>query len=153
MREITMKNGTTFLIDDEDYEIVSKRTWYLSPDGYVKRCELVEGKKKTVSVHRLVMNAPAGMQVDHINRNPLDNRKENLRICTASQNACNRPKLRTNKSGYKGVAWDYKSNKWRVQIDFEGNKTNVGCFTDPREAHRAYCEKAKELQGEYARFE
>jgi len=88
----------------------------------------------------------AAGHIDHINRNRADNRIENLRVCTASQNLMNRPKQSNNTSGYKGVARVSKSGKWRATL---GTK-HLGCFDTPEEAFEAYSAAAAAKFGDFA---
>lgn len=102
---------------------------------------------------RLVMNAPEGMCVDHINRNTLDNRKVNLRICTGSENGRNSKSKTGSTSRYKGVhvkARTKYSKIWIARIGHDGNQIYLGSFTKEEDAAIAYNKKAKELFGEYA---
>lgn len=92
---------------------------------------------------------PKKMQVDHINGNGLDNRRENLRLATHSQNLVNSGK-RIGKSGYRGVRWDKDRNKWRADIQFEGRKYSLGRSLLKKECAKLYDKKAKELYGKYA---
>jgi hypothetical protein len=87
--------------------------------------------------------------VDHVNGNGLDNRRGNLRLATKSQNAQNRRKVNGTTSQYKGTTWDKHSNKWKAQIRHNGKLIHLGLFDTEADAHRAYCEKAKELFGEF----
>jgi hypothetical protein len=91
------------------------------------------------------------MQVDHINGNGLDNRKENLRICSHSENQWNRTKYKNNKSGYKGVFFHSKTGHWEAGIRINGKREYLGVFNTPQEASLAYSRKAIELHGEFAR--
>ena len=90
------------------------------------------------------------MHVDHINGNPLDNRKSNLRICTNAENQRNRGVNKNNTSGYKGVCWAKQNKKWKARIKHNGKLIHLGYYKDKEEAARAYDKKAKELHGEYA---
>ena len=101
-------------------------------------------------MHRLILNAKKGEQVDHINRNGLDNRKKNLRLCSHSQNGINRPFQKNNSSGFKGVHKYKYGGKWEVSIEKGGKNFYVGVFSDKKEAALAYNKKAKELFGEFA---
>lgn len=93
-------------------------------------------------------------QVDHIDGDGLNNRIANLRLATKSQNAANARRPRTNKSGYKGVCLvTGRTDKWRATIKAGGRQVHLGHFSDPREAHAAYCEAARKLHGEFARPE
>ena len=90
MKSITLSNSDlTFIVDDNDYEAVSKSTWYLekSNQRYYPRTRL---KQKLIRIHRFIMNPPDGMEVDHIDGNPLNNCRDNLRICTRTENLQNR---------------------------------------------------------------
>lgn len=91
--------------------------------------------------------------VDHIDGNSLNNTRSNLRICTRAQNCLNSKRPKHNTSGYKGVAWSKKNNKWQATIKFNGKLHWLGLFDTPEEAHKAYCKAATELHGEFARFE
>jgi flagellar basal body rod protein FlgC len=102
-------------------------------------------------MHRLIMNTPDGMDTDHINSNGLDNRRQNLRICTHAENLANRKKQISNTSGYKGVSWDKSCKKWAANISICGKYKKLGRFTDLVEAARAYDAAAKEVYGEFAK--
>lgn len=91
--------------------------------------------------------------IDHINNNKIDNRFSNLREATHSQNGCNRPMAPYNTSGFKGVSWASKENKYKAQITFQGKDYSLGMFDDPAEAHEAYKAAALRLHGEFARTE
>ena len=119
--------------------------WCADRHGYV-----TNGSKK--HLHCLIVDCPEGMTIDHINCNPLDNRKSNLRICTLSENCCNKKKSKRNTSGYKGVTWHKRHKKWYVSIRKNDMIKHIGCFLTKEEAHAAYCKVAKELHGEFARF-
>ena len=113
MKKITLTQGKETIVDDDDYEILMEHKWYAHKSSrkkdkfYAERMAPVDsnGKQKIIHIHRVIINAPKGMQVDHINGNPLDNRRENLRICTNQQNGMNRGKPKDNTSGYKGVTY------------------------------------------------
>jgi|TARA_R110000824_G_scaffold71132_5_gene182367 hypothetical protein len=144
------------LVDDEDYsrvvEAISKRAkWYAHVPHTSKKYYAMNGNRD-LSIHRVVMNAPKGMDVDHINGDPLDNRKENLRICTRSENCRNRKVRTTSKSGYKGV---YTTPYGRFQAyignpDKKSRHISLGTYDAPEEAARVYDRKALELHGEFA---
>ena len=89
------------------------------------------------------------MHVDHINGNPLDNRKSNLRICTNAENQRNKGVYKNNKSGYKGVHWFKRDKKWQAQIKHNNKSIHIGLYEDKEEAARAYDKKAKELHGNF----
>ncbi len=142
------KDGIPFQIDEEDAERVSKYLWRLDCGYMTASQKKINGIKNRLKLHRYIMQAPFGMQVDHINHDPLDNRKNNLRICLNRQNQYNQKISIRNTSGYKGVRKIGK--RFIAKIKFQKKDFHLGCFNDIKEAARAYDEKAKELFGEYA---
>ena len=105
--------------------------------------------RKTVSLASVVLQQP-GKLVDHIDRNPFNNQKSNLRRVTFQQNVMNRGKYAKASSRYKGVGWFKKYKKWRAGIALNDRYYHLGYFTDEKAAALAYNNKAKELFGEYA---
>lgn len=135
------------IIDENMFETLRKHTWYSNPEGYIFT---MDGKKR-IFLHRMIVDCPAHLEVDHINRNPLDNRKVNLRVATRSQNLQNRTsKKDAFTSNYKGVSWDKTRTKWRATIQLDKKSKTIGRFRTEKEAALAYNEKAKELHGEFA---
>jgi hypothetical protein len=106
----TRKHPNTFaIVDDEDFEWLSQWRWYCH---YTKK-PYVHRSKASQSMHRQIMGNPAGMVVDHIDGNPLNNQRSNLRVCTVSQNTCNYTKSKTRKSSrYLGVHFDGSRGKF-----------------------------------------
>ena len=100
-------------------------------------------------LHRTIMNCPEGMVVDHQFHDTLDNRKENLRICTVSQNAMNKRKS-IGSSRFKGVSWHKRDKKWKGKIVHNGRRISLGNFSSEEEAARAYDAKALKLFGEFS---
>lgn len=150
MKEIPLTNSPLVtLVDDEDYEKLNENRWQLSVNG-VRRTISVQGAKTAIHMHRVIMNAPEGLEVDHKNRNRLDNRKQNLRIANDSQNAQNRPGNRNSTSRFKGVSWHKKTRKWIVEIKYPGGRRYLGTFEDEGEAASAYNAAACQLHGEFA---
>jgi hypothetical protein len=150
----TTKYPNTFaIVDDEDFEYLNQFRWHCS-QGYAYRRFYYKNKKsKIIGMHRFIMKAPKDKLVDHINMNPLDNRKSNLRICGKRENSINGKIKSNNTSGYKGVHKNTKSKtKWRVNLKHNGKQICVGYFNDKIEAAKAYNKKALELYGEYARL-
>lgn len=129
----------------EDYELLSQYDWAVNNKGYAVcyTCNM------TILSHRLITNCPKGLQVDHINGNRLDNRRENLRIVTSQQNNMNRSVGRSNTSGYKGVSYKTRNKKFAAQIKFNGKLMSLGYYHTAEEAHQVYQAKALELFGEY----
>jgi hypothetical protein len=105
---------------------------------------------RNAKLHRYILAAPAGVDVDHINGDPLDNCRENLRLVTARQNQANSRKRKEASSKYKGVAWHPVSGKWRAYIAPDGKQQHLGLFSDEMEAARAYDERARAVFGAHA---
>lgn len=152
MKEIRLTKGYTAIIDLEDYERIKDIPWQacLSHNNVY-----AANSGKGLYLHRMIMNAPKGKQVDHINGNSLDNRKSNLRICEPKQNTWNRRcdglingKPRTSK--YKGVSWYKLTQKWVALLRHEGRLYSLGYFKNEIDAAKAYDAKVKELRPEYA---
>ncbi len=127
---IPLSKDQNAIIDEEDFELVSKYKWHAS----LKRQRFVAAntpwKKTIIYMHRLIMNAPTGMVVDHINGDSLDNRKSNLRICTNGENSRNRTRLNSrNLSGVNGVHWSKNKKRWEVQIRDNGKTKTIGRFS------------------------
>jgi hypothetical protein len=138
------------IIDLEDYNSIKYYKWYLDNYGYVASTKTNTYIKKKIYLSRLILNISKGMNVDHKSGNKLDNRKENLRIVTRSQNAMNRKLAKDNTSGYKGVFWDKQNKKWRARIGTNNKRINLGSFNDIKNAAIAYNEAALKYHGEFA---
>ena len=145
MKKIQLTKGFVTLVDDEDFELLSQWEWSYK-GGYA--CKRKQGKN--IWMHRLIIETPQGMQTDHIDGDGLNNQRNNLRVCTWSQNQANRGKQKNNTSGYKGVCWDKREKKWRVTICSDGIRYHVGLFVSKTEAARAYNKKAQELHKDFA---
>lgn len=142
-----------YAIVDVEFAWLDKYKWFCNKGYAVRNSEYVRGQKRhTIRMHRDIMKTPEGMETDHINGDKLDNRILNLRICTKAENQWNRKKQRGS-SKYKGVSWETKAGKWRAQLQFEGKMRFLGNYKSEEEAHNAYKNAAKELFGEYARFD
>jgi hypothetical protein len=145
--------GYKVLIDDEDAPLVQSHTWWVSSapeiDGHVI-CFSTRIGKRIVKLHRLIMGEPLpGMIVDHINRDRLDNRKANLRICGLRENNRNTGISPKNTSGYKGVSFIPKNRKWRAYIHIEGRQKHLGIFETAEEAAQSYETAAAQYFGVY----
>jgi hypothetical protein len=101
-------------------------------------------------MHRQITSAPPGLVVDHINHNGLDNRKDNLRLCTRAQNALNQRPRKGTSSRYKGVYWHERDKRFYAQISHKGRRYHLGSYKSEIQAAKAYDKKAKELFGEFA---
>lgn len=155
MRAI-VASGRKVLVSDCDYDSIARFTWYahIRSNGkpYVFRVFKDEnGKCRTVYMHREITRPEnRKIQVDHINQDPLDNRRENLRLATASQNQANRGAQSNNKSGYKGVYYRKGHGVWVAQINIKNRHITIGNFATKEAAAAAYAECEKKLFGEFA---
>ncbi len=146
-RYIPLTRGLWAVVDAADFERINKHRWYASPSGGGRMYARRNTKKGTILMHREIMHAPKGKVVDHHDRNGLNNRPDNLRICTAAQNEYNKPP-RGKRSRFKGVYPD--GDKWYSMIKHKGVTHYCGRFDDEVEAAKARDRKARELEGEYA---
>lgn len=148
MKELPVYGGKFALVDDEDFEELSKFKWHMR-QGYVQRYDSYSACKVT-QMHRQLMSPKETEQVDHINGVRHDNRKENLRCCTRAQNCHNRTKYSRSTSGFKGVTWYKRRNKWGAQIRINGKLKYLGLYDNAADAARAYDGAARELHGAFA---
>ena len=159
MIEIPLTQGQVALIDDEDYELVSQYKWHahwnLHGKSYYAKTDIrkTDGTFGSLLMHRLIMNAQKGEQVDHINHDTLDNRKSELRFCSYAQNQYNQGRRSNNTSGCKGVSLHKPSGKWLARIRWDGERIHIGIFPTLEEAYDAYCKAAFELHGEFAKVD
>jgi hypothetical protein len=122
---------STVFIDEYFYEYFISRKWHVNSNGYVVwRGVDLDGIKKTIRLHRMVTQAPAGMDVDHIDGNRLNNTASNLRICTRAQNLSNKLS--------KGSYLDKRRQRWCVEMNIEFKKYFFGSYTDREEADHIY---------------
>ena len=147
-KEIPLTQGKVALVDDDDYEELSKYKWCVkkrSHTCYAKRSsKTVSGIRHTILMHTVILETPKGMETDHINGNGLDNRKENLRIVTRRGNAQNRRVKKTSK--YIGVTRMSDCNRWRAQICINGKKgLNLGLFENEIDAANAYAKACADV--------
>lgn len=162
MAEITGKfipltQGKFAIVDSEDYEKLNKWKWHYSSHGYARRFQHISWdninkiqKGTQLFMHRLILNAPKGKDVDHINGDRLNNQKSNLRICNRSETCQNRGIRRDNKVGIKGVK--KSGNKWEAYIKVNQKTKSLGVFIDKLDASKTYNEGAKKYFGEFARL-
>jgi hypothetical protein len=156
MKYIPLTRGSVALVDDEDYDFLMQWKWVESRGYAIRRPYM--GKKpngqsrwgKTIMMHRVINSTPEGLDTDHINRDTLDNRRQNLRSATVSQNMGNQRPQIGKTSSYKGVYLD--RGMWRAAIQCNKKGKKLGYFLTEEAAAIAYNEAAKKLFGEFARL-
>jgi hypothetical protein len=137
--------GKFAIVDDDVFEKLGHLKWYLTPDGYARN----DGRRVRLSLHREVLSPiPAGMWVDHANRDTLDNRRANLRVCTPGQNHVNQV-YRPNKSGYRGVSWHSGNGLWMTRVKLNGRQL-TSYHKTALEAALAYNQRSREVYGDFA---
>jgi hypothetical protein len=150
--EIHLTSEYTILLDADDLLLVRKYNWTLCFGARTVYARSIV-RRHNIWMHRLIVKAPVNREVDHINKNGLDNRRVNLRLATHSQNQGNSRIRKDNFSGYKGVSWHKKTKKWIAQIGLgSGNRVYLGIFNDPWDAAQAYNDAALDHFGKFASF-
>ncbi len=144
MKTLNLSQGYSVIVDDSDFEELSKHKWYAALRKHTvyatRNFRDENGKPGLIMMHRQIMGAvDKSLFVDHINHNGLDNRRENLRIVTVAVNNANRrPTVAGGKSIFKGVFWDKELLSWAAYITKDGKRHKIGNFEDDVEAARAY---------------
>lgn len=129
MMKIPLTRNRVAIVDDADYPVLSQFKWCVSSNGYVhRRASETDDAQSIVRMHHMLLPAVSGMDVDHKNRNKLDNRRRNLRYLTRSQNMLNTGLKSNNSSGHKGVTWHKASGKWSAQIMVNYRQQYLGLF-------------------------
>jgi len=154
MKEIPLSQGKVALVDDEDYEWLMQWKWHAKICGktwYAER-SIRKGLITTKTyMHRLILSTPKGFETDHRNHDGLDNRRDNLRVCTASENRHNQLLQPKKKSSYfKGIIWNKRLLKWESRIHVNCKNIYLGSFASEIDATLAYDEAAKKYFGEFA---
>jgi len=149
---VPLTRGFVAIIDASDVPIVSGWNWSVLISK--RRRAVYAGRvhdRKTILMHRALIGAERGEEIDHRDGDGLNNRRNNLRRCTRGQNTCNAPTRSDNRAGLKGASFDSRSGKWRVEISIDGRKKHLGLFATAEEAHARYATAAAEIYGEFAR--
>jgi len=160
--KIPLTHGQVTIVDMTDSDL-ARFNWHAAhcPEysgGDKFRARRMEARH-SIFMHRVIMSRMLDREllphekVDHVDTNPLNNRRENLRLATSTQNNANQNRRRDNTSGFKGVRYSKNAKRWAAAIQTKGNRKHLGYFDTPEQAYEAYCAAAKEFFGEFARLE
>lgn len=151
MKRIPLTKGKEALVDDEDYEFLMQWSWYYT-GGYARRTETQANRRVSVFMHNVVAHRAdiQGPEVDHRDRDPLNNQRYNLRPATRCQQARNRGLRRDSKSRCIGVTWRARLNRWEARILYAGRYQYLGVFVTKEEAAKAYNDAARKHFGDFA---
>ena len=139
--------GEEFYFDKEDFDLIKDYCWSIS-NGYVVTYEANTGKQ--IKFHRLIMNYPEGMDIDHSDHKTSNNCKSNLRVCSHSENMKNKKISNNNTSSVTGVSWHKARSKWRAYITINGKTKHLGFFINKEEAIEARLKAELELYGTFS---
>jgi hypothetical protein len=156
MKEIPLTRGLIALVDDDDFERLQRHKWtatkgHTGNTWYAYHQEIKSGKMAVVKMHREILGIKdKKIDVDHKDRDGLNNQKCNLRCCTRSENLCNM--VRCNPSGYKGVSLHHRKKKWVAKIQINGKQIYLGIFDNKEDAALAYDRGAIKYHKEFGRL-
>ena len=143
-------DGQEFLVDINDYDLIKNYKWHIDIYGYALSKIEYNGQQRTIKMHRLIMDVLENneIEIDHINRNGADNRRENLRFADRTLQMINTGLSSRNKSGIKGVYWMNSVQKWAAQIKVNRTTHYLGCYNTIEEA----AQKRREAEQIYYNF-
>lgn len=157
MKSVPLSKGREAIVDDDDYARVSGFRWYATsgtpdtPRYAARKRPARDPGPRVIYLHRELLNAPSGLEVDHINGNTFDNRRCNLRLCSNYGTSRNRRKSAGHSSVHKGVYWHRGARKWAAVIHVNDRARHLGLFSDESHAARVYDAAARTHFGEFAR--
>lgn len=139
MKLIPLTKGQHAIVDDEDFEWLSQWKWHVRYDRYTKsyyagRMGKIDGIFRTVSMHREILKAKKGQQVDHGNHNTLDNRRGNIAIVTSGENKKNKRLYANNTSGVAGVQWNVRVKRWIALVIVNKKRVHLGSYVEKQDA-------------------
>lgn len=153
MKTINLTKGKVAQVSDEDYDRVACLSWHAlqgKTTWYAVHGRRVGKKMQSIYLHKFILGIGDGQEGDHRDRDGLNNQRENLRVCTTTQNQYNRRKYKTGlTSRHKGVSIERRSGKWKLQINVHGKQVYVGLFPTEDEAGRCYNRLTKALYGDF----
>lgn len=150
MKKIKLTKGYFAIVDDQDFDQLNQYKWQVN---FGSSCPRAQGlvNKKRILMHRLILNPPSNLGIDHINRNSLDNRRCNLRLATQTQNNGNMISKK-HSSRFKGVSWVRRDKKWEARGKQHNKTIHLGLYNSEEEAAKTYDAWAKQYFGEFARL-
>ena len=149
MVRIPLTQGKLALVDDDCAQLLSLHKWRFNAGYAVRWSSRTDGKRRLIHMHRVIAGTPEGMEVDHVNGDSLDNRRQNLRNCIHSQNLCNQTAHSDSRSGFKGVT--LRDGMFDARITALGKEYYLGRFPSAESAHHAYVNASKDLHGDFAK--
>ncbi len=149
MKQIKLTQGKVTLVDDSDFEWLNQWKWYARRHRNTYYATRHFSPRR---MHRLILNAQTAQEIDHKDRDGLNNQRKNLRFCTHGQNKMNSTKRTNGSSIYKGVCWHKRDKRWRAKITLNGKQKQLGSFISEMKAAKAYDKAALELFGAFAKL-
>lgn len=156
MKKIPLSQGKVALVDDADYKSLRQHRWYANKIRHIyyvqRNIQVSNSKRQPIFMHRVILNAPDGVEIDHINGNGLDNRRSNLRLCTCGENSRHQRLRLNNTTGFKGVtiAKQMPRNPYQAQIMINNKQIYLGCHQTAEAAAKVYDAAALQHHGEFA---
>lgn len=149
--ELVLPSGEITVFDEQDVPLIECRRWFAESNRMTRYVVSRLHHQPRTQMHRLIMQPPPDMVVDHIDGDGLNNRRENLRICTPAQNRQNLIRAKFNPHGYRGVTWCKARNRFVAQIRHNNRIIYLGMFRAVEDAAMAYDEAARRIRGPFAR--
>ena len=159
MKEIPLTQGKVAIVDDEDFIAVAIFKWFAHKQTKAKtyyaerNIHVAIGRRKPLAMHVYLLDPPDGYQVDHIDGDGLNNRRNNLRICRCSQNQGNARIRKDCSSGVKGVTFRKSKKQWVARIQVNKKRMDLGGYNNLEDAAKAYADASIKYFGEFARPE